>query len=119
MGFDGAGAPLASELMLHTEGASYGEGGGSTCCSHTDPVGSSDLDDQLNGVLHEKPAISPHHQRGRLALGRLHHGDDALDEVLGVVLVLLEHRHPLPQPARPGLLVRVRLRLDRRYLHHG
>lgn len=105
--------------MLKIEGASKGGEGGATCRSHTDPVGSGDLDDELNGVLHEKPAISPHHQGGSLALGRLHHGDNALNEVLRIVLVLLEHRHPLPQAARPGLLVRVRLGLHRRYLHHG
>lgn len=86
---------------------------------HTDPIGSSNLNDQLNGVFHEKPSISSHHQRGSLALGRLDDGDNALNEVLGIVLVLLEHRHPLPQPARPGLLVRVRLCLDLRYFHHG
>lgn len=98
---------LASELMLKTQWL------------RTDPVGCSNLGDQLNGVFHEEPSISPHHQRGRLALGRLDDGDNALNEVLGVVLVLLEHRHPLPQPARPGLLVRVRLRLHRRDRHHG
>lgn len=109
-------ALLASELMLHPGGVPR-EGAARGC--RTDPVGRSDLNDQLDGVRHEKPPVPSHHQGGSLALGGLHDGQDALNEVLGIVLVLLEHRHPLPQPARPGLLVRVRLRLDRRYFHHG
>lgn len=87
-------------------------------CSGTDPVGCSDLNDQLNGVFHEKPPVSSHHQGGSLALGRLDDGDSALNEVFRIVLVLLEHRHPFPQTARPGLLVGVRFGLYGCYFHH-
>ncbi|KAG7242344.1 hypothetical protein INR49_024020 [Caranx melampygus] len=82
----------------------------SCCCGN--------LNDQLNRVFHEKPAISSHHQSGCLALGRLDDRDNALDEVFRIVLVLLEHRHPLPQTAGTGLLVRVRLGLHCGYFHH-
>lgn len=84
----------------------------------TDPIGSSNLDNQLNGVFHEKPPITSHHQRGSLALGRLDDRDNALNEVFGIVLVLLKHRHSLPQSARPRLLVRVRLGLYCCHFHH-
>lgn len=83
------------------------------------PVGGGDADDQLDGLGHVEAAVPAHHQCGLLPQPRLHGGDDALDEILGVVGVALEHFHPLPQPARTGLLVRVRLRLHRHDLHHG
>lgn len=83
------------------------------------PVGGGDADDKLDGLGHVEAAVPAHHQRGLLPQRRLHGGDDALDEILRVVGVALEHFHPLPQPARTRLLVRVRLRLHRRDLHHG
>lgn len=92
--------------------------GGQLFALATDPVGGSNLNDQLNRIFHEEPAVPSHHQGGSLALGRLDDRDNALDEVFRIVLVLLEHRHPLSQTARPGLLVRVRLGLHCRYLHH-
>lgn len=122
MGFYVVLANLASELPQTTGDEDRGRGRGTRTGDdmllHTDPIGCSNLHDQLNGVFHKKPSISSHHQRGSLTLGRLDDGNNALNEVLGVVLVLLEHRHPLPQPACPGLLVRVRICLDRRYFHH-
>lgn len=104
-----------SELHTHIQ---QGQQRWTTCRSATDPVGSWNLDYQLNSVFHEKPAIPSHHQSGRLALGRLDDRDNALDEVFRIVLVLLKHRHPLPQTASPGLLVRVRLGLHCRNFHH-
>lgn len=83
------------------------------------PVGRGDADDELDGLLHVEPAVPAHHQGGLLPLRRLHRGDDTLDEILRVVGAALEHLHPLPQPARARLLVRVRPGLNGHDLHHG
>jgi len=83
------------------------------------PVGGGDADDELDGVPHVEAAVPPHHQRGLLPLARRHGGQDALDEVLGVVGIALEDRHPLAQPAGTGFLVAVGLGLHRHDPHHG
>lgn len=83
------------------------------------PVGGGDADDELDGLLHVKPAVPAHHQGGLLPMRRLHGGDDTLDEILRVVGAALKHLHPLPQPARARLLVLIRLGLNGHDLHHG
>lgn len=83
------------------------------------PVGGGNADDELDGVLHVEAAVPPHHQRGLLPFGGRHGGQDALDEVLGVVGIALEDRHPLAQPAGAGFLVAVGLGLHGGDVHHG
>lgn len=84
----------------------------------TNPTGSSNLGDQLNGIFHEKSSVSSHHQSAPLSLRGLDGRNNALDEILGIMRVLLEHSHPLPQAAGAWLLVAVRVGLDNTDFHH-
>lgn len=84
----------------------------------TYPIGRSNLDDELNGIFHKKSTVSPHHQSAPLSLRGLDGRNSALDEILSIMRVLLEHRHPLPQTAGSGLLVAVRVGLDNTDFHH-
>lgn len=103
-------------------------GGGGGGCTHdinnqrslqvTNPIGCSNLDYQMNGILHEKSPVSSHHQSAPLSLRGLDGRNNALDEILGIMRVLLEHSHPLPQAAGSWLLVAVRVGLDNTDLHH-
>lgn len=88
------------------------------CKTATNPIGRSNLDDQLNGIFHEKSTVSSHHQSALLSLRGLDGRNNALDEILGIMRVFLEHSHPLPQAAGSRLLVAVRVGLDNTDLHH-
>lgn len=84
----------------------------------TDPISCSNLDDQLNSVFHEEPSISSHYQGALLPLSRVNGGNDTLDEILRIMLVLLEYSHPLSQTAGSGFLVGERFGLNNRNFHH-
>lgn len=84
----------------------------------TNPIGRSNLDDQVNGIFHKKSTVSSHHQSAPLSLRGLNGRNNALDEILGVMRALLEHSHSLPQAAGSWLLVAVRVGLDNTYFHH-
>lgn len=84
----------------------------------TNPIGRSNLDNQLNGIFHEKSTVSSHHQSALLSLRGLDGRNNALDEILGIMRVLLEHSHSLPQAASSWLLVAVRVGLDNTDFYH-
>lgn len=84
----------------------------------TNPIGRSNLDDQLNGIFHEISTVPSHHQSALQSLRGLDGRNNALDEVLGIMRVLLEHSHPLSQAACSWLLVAVRIGLDNTDFHH-
>lgn len=83
------------------------------------PVAGGDADDELDGLLHVKPAVAAHHQGALLPLGRVDGGDNALDEVLRVVGIALEDLHPLAEAAGARLLVGVGFGFDGHNFHHG
>ncbi len=86
--------------------------------ANTNPISCCNLDDQLNSVFHEEPSISSHYQDALLPLSMVNGGNDTLDKILRIMLVLLEYSHPLSQTAGSGFLVGVRFGLNNRNFHH-
>lgn len=74
----------------------------------TDPISSSHLHYDLNGSRIEVASISTHHHSGALPVPQVDGGEDALNEVVQVVLFRLEYMDLLPQAAGSRPLVRVR-----------
>ena len=79
------------------------------------PVGSCHLHYQLGGGPAEVAAVAAHHHGAALPVPQVDGGQQALDVVLQVVLLPLEHRRLPPQPAGAGPLVVEGGGLDR---HH-
>ena len=79
------------------------------------PVSSCHLHDHLDGSSAEVAAVAAHHHGAALSVPQVDGGQQALDVVLQVVLLALEHRRLPPQPAGAGPLVVEGGGLDR---HH-
>ena len=77
------------------------------------PVSSGHLYDHLGGHSAEIAAVAPYHQGTALAVPQVHGGQHALDVVLQVVLLPLEHCRLPPEPIGTGPLVLKRRGLDR------
>ncbi len=74
----------------------------------TDPISSSHLCYDLNGSRIEVASISTHHHSGALPVPQVDGGEDALNEVVQVVLLRLENMGLLPQAVGSRPLVGVR-----------
>lgn len=83
----------------------------------TYPVGGGDLDDQVNGLRAEVPAVTADYESTAYDR-RLYGAEHGLDEVLRVVGPL-EDPDGLAQAASAGLLTVVRLCRDAHRLHNG
>lgn len=79
------------------------------------PVGSCHLHYHLGGSSAEVAAVAAHHHGAALSVPQVDGGQHALDVVLQIVLLPLEHRRLPPQPAGTGPLVVEGGGLDR---HH-
>lgn len=79
------------------------------------PVGSCHLHDHFGGSSAEVAAVAAHHHGAALSVPQVDGGQQALDVVLQVVLLALEHGRLPPQPVGPGPLVLEGGGLDR---HH-
>lgn len=72
---------------------------------HSYPIGSCHLHYHLGGSSAEVAAVAAHHHGAALSVPQVDGGQHALDVVLQVVLLGLEHRCLPPQPAGTGPLV--------------
>lgn len=79
------------------------------------PVGSCHLHDHLGGSPAEVAAVAAHHHGAALPVPQVDGRQQALDVVLQVILLPLEHRCLPPQPVGTGPLVLEGGGLDR---HH-
>ncbi len=79
------------------------------------PVGSCHLHDHLDGSSAEVAAVAAHHHGAALPVPQVDGGQQALDVVLQVVLLPLEHRCLPPQPIGTGPLVVEGGGLDRQH----
>jgi len=79
------------------------------------PIGSCHLHDHLGGSWAEVAAVAAHHHGAALPVPQVDGGQHALDVVLQVVLLALEHRRLPPQPVGAGSLVVEGGGLDRQH----
>lgn len=81
----------------------------------THSIGGCHLDDHLDCPAAQVASVAAHHHGAALPVPEVHGGQDALDVVLQVVLLPLEHGRLPPEPVGTGPLVVEGGSLDR---HH-